>query len=50
MIYTWMGRDPNDMTKEELIVALEQLGHVYLAQLETTRKTNETWSAIASRR
>ena len=63
MISLWMGRDPllltpmvlprwrrNDMTKEELIEALEMQANAYFALLEQSRRMNETWSAIAGAR
>ena len=47
--YTWMGQDPHEMTKEELIGALGILGRVHLGQLEQAADMTKMWAAMALR-
>ena len=47
--FYWMGQDPHEMTKEELIGALGILGRVHLGQLEQTADMTKMWAAMALR-
>jgi len=46
-ITTFKGRDINDMSREELIQTIIELGDIYAKSLEYSETINKTWAAIA---
>ncbi len=49
-VVTYRGVRLEDMSKEELIEAVKELGRLYDSQLQSALSMNATWSAICRAR